>query len=397
MKNLRIGITIEAAHVDALWVNGLHLNVLFLYHLLKKSKNNYYVCLLTLEPFTPKASSTHLQGIPIHTAEEKYADLDLIITMGTEIYSETIKKYKKDPNKKIISYRCGNTYLLDSEKTLFKPNFNSWFPYETSFDEIWYVPQQHENNQGLYKTLHRTNAIPIPFLWHFQYIKEYALQIQEKYKQGIFKKGYSYNPNKGKKTIGILEPNLNIIKYCLIPTLITEECYRTQIGKDKIENLLIGISGKVMKHETFLSVLRNLDIYNDGRITSANRLPTGYIVSQHIDIVISHQLCNALNYLYMDVAYMGYPVLHNAWMCKDIGYYYESSDVQQGAKQLKWILEHHDSHRKEYAEKNSEALFKYSIDNPKLLLMYEELIQNLYTKGGNGDKIYIPETNTYKN
>lgn len=397
MKNLKIGITIESAHVDALWVNGLHLNVLFLYHLLKKSKNNYYVCLLTLKPFTPQESSTHLRGIPIHTVEEKHADLDLIITMGTEIHNETIKKYKSSPNKKLISYRCGNTYILDMERALFNPNYDSWFVFETAYDEIWYVPQQHENNEGLYKTLHRTNAIPVPFLWHYEYIKNYALQIQSEFREGKFKKGYGYDSTKQTKTIGILEPNLNIIKYCLIPTLITEECYRTDVGKSKIQKLLIGTSGRLMKHETFLSVLRHLDIYNDGKIVSANRLPTAYILSQHIDIIVSHQLCNPLNYLYMDVAYMGYPVLHNAWMCKDIGYYYEKSDVRDGSEKLKWILEHHDENKKEYADRNGKALYKYSIDNPKLVEIYDELIENLYTKGGNGNRVYNPETNIYKN
>jgi hypothetical protein len=39
---------------------------------------------------------------------------------------------------------------------------------------------------------------------------------------------------------------------------------------------------------------------------------------------------------------MGYPVIHNAPMCKDIGYYYEGSDTTKASELLNWVLENHD-------------------------------------------------------
>jgi hypothetical protein len=31
----------------------------------------------------------------------------------------------------------------------------------------------------------------------------------------------------------------------------------------------------------------------------------------------------------LDAAFLGYPVLHNASLCKDLGYYYENGDTKQ--------------------------------------------------------------------
>jgi hypothetical protein len=119
-------------------------------------------------------------------------------------------------------------------------------------------------------------------------------------------------------------------------------------------------------------------------------------MTQYLDILICHQILNPLNYLYLDVAFMGYPVLHNAPMCKDIGYYYEGSDTVDGAKMLDWILENHDNNLKEYEERNKKALFRYFADNRTLIETYDMLIHNLFN-GGNSRLVYDETTNNYKN
>jgi hypothetical protein len=103
-----------------------------------------------------------------------------------------------------------------------------------------------------------------------------------------------------------------------------------------------------------------------------------------MDIVICHQLLNPLNYLYLDLVYMGYPVLHNAYMCKDVGYYYDGSDTIGGSKQLNWILENHDNNIEEYAERNKKILERYHSDNPSLIETYDKLIHNLFNEGNKG-------------
>ena len=106
--------------------------------------------------------------------------------------------------------------------------------------------------------------------------------------------------------------------------------------KKKIESLMITNATEVSKHKTFLSIIRTFDMYKDGKISAETRYQTAFMLSQYLDIIVSHQLLNPLNYLYLDAAFMGYPVLHNAPMCKDVGYYYEGCDTVEAGKKLNW-------------------------------------------------------------
>ena len=64
-----------------------------------------------------------------------------------------------------------------------------------------------------------------------------------------------------------MEPNLNMVKTALIPTLITEESYRTEVGKNKIDSLMITNAkhekGGLDKNPPFLSIINTLDLFKD--------------------------------------------------------------------------------------------------------------------------------------
>lgn len=394
MKNLRIGITIALKDVnESFWTNGMKLNIIYFGRLLKSSKNNYDVCILNTTNIDIAEGSKTLEGFELYNLKDKYQDIDLLVCMGAQVEKQYLQHFEADPNKRVVSYKCGNNYVLSIEEVLFKEG-NTSYEYETELDEVWYVPQQHETNIGYYQTLYRTQAIAVPFLWDHKNILESLVEIEKNHIKGKFKKGHKYDPTREKKTIGIMEPNLNIVKYCLIPSMIAEESYRTEIGKNKIESLMITNATEVAKHKTFMSMIKTFDLFKDGKITAESRYQTAFMLSQYLDIVVSHQILNPLNYLYLDAAFMGYPVLHNAPMCKDVGYYYEGSDTVEAAKVLNWILENHDNNLKEYADRNAKSLWRYSIGNPDLIKTYDDLIFNLFN-GGNPDLKYNEDTNLY--
>jgi len=398
MEGLKIGITSDLkSNTESIWTNGIKQNILILAKLLKNSQKKYQVCLLNTIKVDFSTKPSYLKDLDIHYFDDKYMEMDLIIVLGAQIDDSKTEKFKQSvTNKKVISYKCGSNYILSTESILFKQSDGKSGQFEKTFDEVWYIPQQHETNQGYYKTLYRTNAIIVPFIWHNGFIAEAVIDIEKGFKLGKFKKGFQYNPTKEKKVIGVMEPNLNIVKFCLLPTMIAEECYRGEIGKQKIDKLMITNAKEVGKHSEFLGIIKTFDLYKDNKISAESRYQTSYIVSQYIDIVVCHQLLNPLNYLYLDVAYMGYPVLHNAPLCKDVGYYYEGSSTVDGAKQLDWILENHDKTTKQYEERNKKALWKYFAGNPELVKIYDKLIWNLFN-GGNPELIYDEVTNSYKN
>lgn len=369
-------------------------------NLLKKSKKNYQIYLLNTLNIDLNNPPKHFDGINVSLLKDKYREMDLIISMGAQISNETIKDFKKQkPTNKVINYKCGNNYVLFIEEMLFKEGKPHIV--DEGIDEVWYVPQQDYNNSGYFKTLYRTNAISVPFLWDNSFLDTSLNSINKLSKEGKYKKDHRYDPTKEKKVIGIMEPNLNMVKTAVIPTLIAEESYRTEIGKNKIDKLMITNGkhekGGLDKNPPFVSIIKSLDLYKDKKITMEHRYQTSYVVSQFLDIVVSHQIMNPLNYLYLDVAYMGYPVLHNAPMCKDVGYYYENSDSRKGGEMLNWILENHDKNLEYYKERNKQSLWRYHVSNPLISQTYDKLIHNLFNGGNSSELKYDPTTNNYFN
>ena len=395
MKNLKIGITIKLESVeDSMWTNGMKLNILMLINLLNNSENNYEVHLLNVKDISLENMPKHLQEANFGLLSEKYKDMDLLISMGAQVSQNIIDHYRLDPNKKIIVYKCGNNYVLTMESILFKDSPENYPIFDEGIDEIWYVPQQHETNRGYYRTLYKCNVLPVPFIWDSKYIDFSLRSVDASFEAGAYKKDSKYDPTKEKKAIGVMEPNINVVKFGLIPSMIAEECYRGYIGKEKIERLMITNSTNITKHKEFMGIIKNFDLYKDGKINGEARYQTAYIVSQHMDIVISHQVLNPLNYLYLDVAYMGYPVLHNAPLCKDIGYYYEGGDTREAAKMLEHILLTHDDNLEEYKERTKKSLERYLVTNKNMILTYDSLIHNLFNGGNKEDLVYCEKTNT---
>jgi hypothetical protein len=363
--------------------------------MLKASNNNYQVCLLNSTEIDLSNKPNYLKDIDIHYFDEKFMEMDLIVMMGQQVHNAKIEIFKKDPTKRFIGYKCGNNYINHLQTVLFKENEKRYIEYETNFDELWYVPQQHQCNSGFYSTLYRTNAIQVPFIWHQKFLYESVLEIQNGHSQGKYKKDYRYDSRKEKKVIGIMEPNIDVVKFALIPTMIAEESYRTKIGKEKIDALMITNAQKLKDNNEFLSIIKTYDLYRDGKVTAESRYQTAFLISQYIDILVCHQFLNPLNYLYLDAAYLGYPVLHNAPLCKDLGYYYQDGDTKGGGKMLSHILKNHDNNILEYHERNNIVLNRYHAENKELIETYDRLIEGLFN-GGNRNLKYNSKTNLYK-
>ena len=395
MKNLKIGITIKLESVeDSMWTNGMKLNILMLINLLNNSENNYEVHLLNVKDISLENMPKHLQEANFGLLGDKYKDMDLLISMGAQVNQHIIDHYKDDPNKKIIVYKCGNNYVLSMEAILFKDSPEHYPIFDEGIDEIWYVPQQHETNRGFYRTMYRCNVLPVPFIWDSKYIDYSLNSVDASFEAGAYKKDSKYDPTREKKVIGVMEPNINVVKFGLIPSMIAEECYRGYIGKEKIDKLMITNSTNIVKHKEFMGMIKTFDLYKDGKINGEARYQTAYIVSQFMDVVISHQVLNPLNYLYLDVAYMGFPVLHNAPLCKDVGYYYEGGDTREAAKMLEHILLTHDNNLEEYKERTRKSLERYLVTNKNMILTYDSLIHNLFNGGNKEDLVYCEKTNT---
>ena len=105
-----------------------------------------------------------------------------------------------------------------------------------------------------------------------------------------------------------------------------------------------------------------LDIKRDGIVSIEERYNTLRFMHQHADVAVSHQWENPLNYLYFDLAWMGWPIIHNAHLCKDVGYYYEGFNYEEGGRVLSDAILNHDQNYNEYLIKNREIIVLKKIE-----------------------------------
>jgi hypothetical protein len=96
--------------------------------------------------------------------------------------------------------------------------------------------------------------------------------------------------------------------------------------------------------------------------------------------------------------YLNYPLIHNADMIKDAGYYYEGFDVSAGFEQLNKAVHEHDANLEAYTENVETVLTRYTVYNEELIDTYRKLLDNLQ-RGENYHNIsseYDWKTNLYK-
>ena len=400
-KNLKIGITINVGNDGKIdfWSNGLVQNIIMVAKLLKQSKKKYKVTILNTnqEAGTPDMPFD-LKDYPIKPYHEHAKDMDLIIYLGVVVLDEDVRALKEaNPNFRSVCYLGGNNYVMEMERIMFQGGGEEYVPlHNTECDEIWMVPQQERQNKGYLSVVHRTPAIAVPFVWDKMFVEREADMIDNSNRQGdpSFPAPSFHIPSTGPKRLSIFEPNINVVKWSMIPISITEAFYRkNDQNKEMIQFLSVTNATKVAATPAYSSILGKMDLHLDGKLFIETRYAMPYFLSQHTDIVVSHQWENPLNYAYLDALYLGYPLVHNAWMIKDAGYYYKEFDVEDGVEQLTKAIYSHN--QKAYDRRSEKVLRRYSSDTPELIEQYDKLIDNLFNNPGRNFKTkYDPKTNS---
>jgi hypothetical protein len=382
-KDIKIGITLDVPDTYAnLFSNGINQNSLFFAELLfncgfdvyfmtryeKKKEEGILDKLLYDERF---------KTLPLKKA--LIQDIDIVFMFGYIICSNDINELRKF-KKKVVAYLCGNEYLLDTEKILYSQHEDRNFKLddESVYDAVWSIPQMYEMNKDYWEIRYRCPCLCIPFVWSPRVI----YQLEK-----LHETCYEYKPNeKDFANLTIMEPNISVMKWALPAIMLAEEYCRN--NSEKIGFLLItnlenkdNRSLNLFHKEAFDDFLKRLDLKKKDKIITAARFPTFYTLKKFdIDIVLSHQWGNPLNYLYLDLAWMGYPILHNAHLCKNVGYYYEGFYVKQGEKELEYIVKWHDKNLEDYKTYNRKVIYEYLPENKENQKNYTALIMNLLQK-----------------
>ncbi|WCM22559.1 DUF2827 domain-containing protein [Paraburkholderia bryophila] len=369
MSGLRVGITIGLHHeAETLWNNGIKQNAAFLAEALQHCPRVASVVLVntTQVPVT-SALPWDQARYPTLSFEAAKDEVDVLIELGGQIDAQQTG-YLKQRSVRIVSYCCGFEYVHAMESVLFrKPMWGDNLFVNQRYDDIWIIPQVDNISRAYFEVLRRQSGRVVPFVWSPMFVAERVRQMPQ---------AGEYRPREGAKRLSVMEPNLNVVKFCLYPSLIAELAYRRR--PDRIALLQVTNAEQIARDSLeFISLMNQLDIVREHKAVFLGRHDTPVFLAENTDIVVSHQWENPLNYFYLEVCWQGYALVHNAPLCADLGYYYRDNDVEEGARRLIEAIETHDAHASWYRERQRTAIARFLPDNPELVATYDALLDDL--------------------
>jgi hypothetical protein len=372
MKTLRIGITIGLQHeAETLWNNGIKQNAVFLAEALNRCPNVASVVLVntTHVPVTDKLP-WDLTRWPTKSFVDAKDDLDVVIELGGQIDSNATD-YLKRRGGRLVSYCCGFEYVHAMEAVLFdRPSFGEHLFVNRRYDDIWMIPQVANISRPYFEVLRRQTAQVVPFIWSPVFLNDRSAQLPN---------AGEYRPREGRKRLTVMEPNINVVKFCLYPAMIAELAYRER--PDAIERLQVTNAEYLATHsKEFIALMNQLDIVRQHKAVFLGRHETPAFLAEHTDVVISHQWENPLNYFYLEVSWQGYPLVHNASLCPDLGYYYPEHDVTEGARRLVEVLDSRFESFAAYRSLQRKAICRFLPDDPGLVGRYAGLLDAIVSR-----------------
>ncbi|WP_232458831.1 DUF2827 domain-containing protein [Burkholderia ubonensis] len=372
MSSVRVGITIglhESA--ETVWNNGIKQNAIFLAEAMWRCPQVRSVVLVntTDVPITA-ALPWSQERYPTRTFEAVKDDVDILIELGGQIDAHQTA-YLKQRGVRLISYCCGSEYVLAMESVLFrKRTWGEHLFVNQRYDDIWMIPQIERSSRAYFEVFRRQQARVVPFVWSPMFLEARAADLP---REGI------YHPSGELKRLSVMEPNINVVKFCLYPILIAELAFRERPGA--IQRLQVT-NAKALARESieFVALMNQLDIVRAQRAVFLDRYETPAFLAEHTDIVISHQLENPLNYFYLEVCWQGYALIHNASMCRELGYYYPDNDVTQGALRVVQAIDTHDADAARYRERQRGLIARFLPNHPDVIAAYSALLDDVMTR-----------------
>ena len=388
LKDIKIGIS--AAVPSHMFNNGIHQNTLYFYDVLKHIGYTPYLIVTNSDYLKFKKSPpdgwnrSHYENV-ISFSQIYTAGFRAIITFGVQI-SHLVLQQLHYMGVKLVSYVCGNEYLINSEAIIYGHGESGSFeqdktnPRKSLFDEIWLIPQMMELNECYKRTLSRcAKIIEAPFIWSPKGIETIAE------KDGTTLNDFIYinakkDLNKCKR-LATFDPNISIMKWFLPSFVLCERAYQLSphlVDRIYVTNAFREKIGDTLNAKKIENTVRYTDLFLDKRVFFEKRFITFEFMKTHADVAVFHQWGNPLNYIYLEMAWLGYPFVHNAHLCADLGYYYEGYNLEQGAEVLLGAIMKHDSVAREYLRINRERVDRYLPTNATLQQKYKKMFDDLF-------------------
>ena len=372
MMKFKVGISAIGVQEDVhghMWTNGMTQNLIYLALLMQRLRNVADVYIVPFPDDNIPHKPSVVFGFKQLTMEQATVELDVFIEVGIRIPIENVERIQKR-GAKVVSYVAGNSFIMSLEATVNQLHERGEVLPPFDFDATWITPQHWRTNQSYSRLTRARQVYQVGQIWDPVVLRQGLAGISHHffYKQRL-QKGVS---------VGVFEPNVNVVKTFHFPVLIAEKLYRK--NRDAVHHVYATNTFHLKDNPHFVDFCQSLDLMAENRVTAESRFPVYQLLGQYVDTVIVHHWENGLNYLYYDALYGGYPLIHNSEFLKDVGYYFDAFDIDSGAAALERAWHEHDANFKQYQEQSHELLWTVSPDNPNLQKQHGALLEALFDR-----------------
>lgn len=371
---MRVGVSIMTGDRQHVWNNGLTQNIFHFANLLSQIpfiEAIYYINCGDRSTH-PRGSDDEAMRFPIITQAEAFHSVDVAIEMGGAIDVEWIRRFRFRGGKFVI-HQCGQPYVALIEPTVFSRE--GFFIEAQRCEEVWLLAKDMIFAPML-RTIHRCPVHEVPYLWSPRFLEQTVQHGPDGeplygYRAGMLKAGQA-RP-------AIFEPNISPIKMGLIPQMICDVAERRSPGV--IDHVTYLNGDGTLDHPAYVHFMQSMTTYQSGRTRIIGRDYFAHVMGRGCNMVVSHQLNCPQNYVYLDALHGSYPLIHNSVIFKDVGYYYEASDVRAGASLFQAAVETHDQNLDFYTRQGRAMIDGLSPSSRSNIDHYARRLLNLVNSG----------------
>jgi hypothetical protein len=368
-RDKKVGIVIHDK--ASLFSNGIIQNAYFLYQCLESVG---YTCQLLCPEKDP--SPFQHKRLPVRqiTADESVfnpREYHMVITVTRRISPElyaVLKTHKVG----VVALVCGNNYVYDQEEFLkgMTDGTTVYMGESRNIDEQWLIPSYHHALDYV-EMIRKKPAFLVPHLWSPEIVRHCTPLSIGKPESILF---YDITKRKSKKiNIVMLEPNINLFKTAWLPIVASEKVYMDHPGLIEFVYVFnfpshdhayrmtsaLSLGPKLRKFER-KSVAEIMYFFNNE--------------SDCTPIFVSHQTLNSLNYLYYELLYYGFPLVHNSPDLDGCGYFYPDQNIKACVEQILYAHKHHDKGVETYKEKATEYLKRVDPLDPVVQKTFDQFV-----------------------
>jgi hypothetical protein len=366
---MKVGLTFFLSRTSgSIWNSGAVQQCVFLWMLLCRCPGVERVFAVNGGDADSPAPGLMLGGLGIEFArpEDVLDEVDVYVEAGAQTLTPEMAERVRRRGGRTVSYKFGNAYVIETERVIHgaKPGA---IVNGARFDEVWTNPQHANTCASYWEVAYRCPVRVLPQVWE----PTFLLAAISEFQPGL---QFGYRPRPGKKRVAIFEPNINIVKTCVVPMLACEVAHRER--PDLLGEVYVTNAERIKDHLTFRKLAASLDVVRDGVCSFEGRFNFPWFMAKHADAVVSHQWECGLNFAYYDALLGDYPLVHNSPLLPaGVGYRYDGFDCAGAGRALVDALEHHDERLPDYRRSSKALLGSLSSSWPENVRAYSAALR----------------------